>query len=472
MLLFKLFRKIIAVLLLINYTPQVYGQKGTLIEFGWDYPDVAQLSAHLPEMQNTPFDGLCFSFNREIMEAFDTARRSPSYYELNKLKKLKWGKYQSNFFILWGFGKTGGCWFNDIIWKTILNNMSDLSVALANPGIKGVLFDPEYYYANQQYNPWTYNKLQYPDLSYTEVRSQVKKRGIQFIKALQKNKSDLTFLSIWMTSLVAVEKGTTGLESSRHALLIPFLEGVLEGKKSTVKIIDGNEFGYWYSIPSQFLSARVSLRKTLIELMQSKKAKAAALEVGIAHPVFYDGIMGLAPDFEKGVSLKGKWKWLEENTKLAMAATDDITWFYSERINWWKGQVSDTLTQLLYSLKNKQRTAISSNKNASMSAKRTSAENVNTATGYFYFNEQKRPMETTLPAFNYSMDRATKKLAIEFLGKTPASLLIFVNNAPPISSTPASTKISVLLPAFKKGKIVILAKYANNSEAVAIKTYP
>lgn len=70
---FWLVKKTIVInLLLIAGLSRVNAQNVKIIEFGWDYPDVNQLEKRLDLMQHTPFDGICFSLQRNIMEAFDT----------------------------------------------------------------------------------------------------------------------------------------------------------------------------------------------------------------------------------------------------------------------------------------------------------------------------------------------------------------------------------------------------------------
>ena len=64
-----------------------------IIEFGWDYPAISELAVRLDSMQNTPFDGICFSFQRNIMEAFDTSLKNDGYFEFKQLQSLEWGKY-------------------------------------------------------------------------------------------------------------------------------------------------------------------------------------------------------------------------------------------------------------------------------------------------------------------------------------------------------------------------------------------
>jgi len=350
--------------------------------------------------------------------------------------------------------------------------MSNLSKALTNPGIKGVLFDPEYYYADQLYNPWTYNKKQYPNQSYTEVKAQVKKRGAQFIKALQEYKADLSFLSIWITSLVIIEKREAPLEDTRHALLLPFIEGVLEAKQSSVKVIDGNEFGYYYSNPAQFLETSSILRKELVQLMESGKAKAEALKVEIAQPLFYDGMVGIAPSTDRGFSTTAKWKWVEENTKFAMAATDDITWFYSERLNWWNGPINDTLYQVLDHNKKSQATNLSVKTKATIPDKLAiRTPNVNNGTGYYYLYDLKKPMKTGEPAFSYQFNKRSKQLLLSFKEKIPATLSVYMNNVLFKTISPTGDTMVVKLDKFQKNKVAILAQYADGSQASAIEIY-
>src|SRR5574343_1771764 len=259
----KKYKLIISLMLHGLMLSNVLAQSGKLIEFGWDYPDVHQLSVNLPAMQQAPFDGICFSLNRQIMEAFDTAQHLPAFFPVKELVGLKWGKFQSNFVYLRGYGVRGGCWYNDSIWKRIISNMEQLSKVMQAPTIKGILLDPEYYYEDPFYNPWTYSTTQYPGKSFEEVSQQVKNRGKAFIQALQKYKPQLELLSIWLASLYHEDLKVSKPENTRHALLIPFMEGVLVGKDEGVKLIEGNEYGYWFTQPSEFYFSKEKLHRTL-----------------------------------------------------------------------------------------------------------------------------------------------------------------------------------------------------------------
>ncbi len=436
-----------------------------IIEFGWDYPDIYELSNRLDSMQNTPFDGICFSFQKNIMEAFDTSLKSESYFEFKRLQTLEWGKYSSNFIILRGFSKAGGNWFDDKAWKNISDNMINLSRAMQMQNIAGILFDPEYYYEDELFNPWTFSSKQYPGKTLLQVQNQVKQRGKQFIIALQKRKSSFTFISLWIASLIAQEKKYTPLKETRHVLLMSFIEGILEKKNKNVVIADGNEYAYWNTKPSQFFEAKSLLKNTLVELLNSGKSKKEAKNIQIAQPVYYDGLMGTNTPFGKNLKRDIKWKWLDENLKYALASSDSFMWFYSERYNWWRGHQNDTLLTML------KRDKISFNKfsrqgdnYSSSGLKRISINNFNSKKGYY--------IDTTTiknePAFNYNWNQNSKNLSLNFCKKKPLSTFIYINNILQKNFRPSKLNLTVSLPAFTKGHLVIINKYENEKESSAI----
>lgn len=450
----------------------VFAQKPVIIEFGWDYPDVNELSKKLDSIQNTPFDGICFSYQRRIMEAFDTMAYPNSHFEFDKLKTLKWGKYTENYSILRGYSKTGGNWFNDDAWRNIEKNMNNLSKAMFTGKLKGILFDPEYYLDNPLFNPWTYSKKQYPDYTFGEVKDQVRKRGSQFVKALQKHTVNFNFLSIWITSLLVEDMKLGPIENARHVMLLPFVEGMLLGKNEKVKIIDGNEYGYWNIKPSQFLESNAYLKNKTIELMQSARAKQLAKNIETAQPVYYDGLLARHPSYNKGVVDSARWKWLEENLKFAIAAsTSNIVWFYNERVNWWSERVNDTLINILQ----KSKTGFIPEKSNPVASRAKPLQpktyNINTGNGYYYFIDSRTPMKTGDVAFTYKWNVATKVLSLKYKDKLPEYVDVYINSVLVISGKPISSSQSLKLKAAKSGRLVILAKYKGYLEACGLEQY-
>lgn len=461
-----MFKKMmVAVFYLLITFLKAYSQNVKIIEFGWDYPDIHELSTRLDSMQNTPFDGICFSFQKNIMEAFDVTLKNDSYYEFKRLQSLKWGKYSNNFIILRGFSKTGGNWFNDKAWKNISENMINLSRVMKIKNIKGILFDPEYYYEDELFNPWTFSSEQYPGKTLLQVQNQVKQRGKQFISSLQKLESSFTFISIWMASLIAEEKKYTPLKDTRHVLLISFIEGLLEKKNKNVIITDGNEYAYWNSKPSQFLEAKSLLRNTMSELLHSEKSKKEVENIQIAQPVYYDGLMGTNSPIGKELKRNIKWKWLNENLKYAIASSDQYLWFYSERYNWWRGPANDTLLTILKENKASFNKTRGPDENyTTLFVKRNSYDNINSQKGYYVdTNEVKNE-----PAFNFFWNQELRELILNFCNKIPLSTFIYINNILQKEFRPSNLNEGVGLPAFTNGRLVIINKYKDTTESSAI----
>lgn len=464
----QLYSKIISLVIYVfSFSHTAECQTKKIIEFGWDYPDIDQLTKRLPQMQNTPFDGICFSIQRSIMEAFDPNLHEPDYFKCQQVAKLQWGKYTDNFIILRGYGIKGGQWFDNKKWKIIEKNMQSLSSLMHEGKIEGIFFDPEYYYEDQLYNPWTYDKVKYPNKSFDEVQSQVRKRGYQFITALQTCKKEFSFLSIWITSLIIEELKSLPIEKSRHALLISFFDGMLDGKLKTVDIIDGNEYAYFNLKPSQFLESPKTLQNQTAQLMTRTKSKAEAKEIKLAQPIYYDGLIAPVQALNRDLSSNTKWNWLKENLRFALASSDEYVWFYSEKIDWWKGKINDTLVNIL----NESKLPIETVNSKVVSTTQKNKINVKSTEAFWYDGSIKSPMKRGSVAFKLVWNSETRSMQINFKSKIPISLKIFVDNKLSKTVTPTSLSITVKLDAAIKGSAVFLALYDDGREAAAFEQY-
>lgn len=209
----------------------------------------------------------------------------------------------------------------------------------------------------------------------------------------------------------------------------------------------------------------------MFELLHSKKAKSSVQAIEIAQPLFYDGLLATSAAFDKGMDNNTKWKWLDENIKYAFATTNSIVWFYSQRINWWKGKVNDTLFTMLqrnkmaYSKDNDRIQRASKNKNEPADF---SCDNINSQKGYYYIADPKEPMKTGNIAFVFTLDKAQKKLYINFTDSVPVSVHVYANNILINNTKAQKKKITLNIPEFTKGRLVILAKYEGKSESSGI----
>lgn len=345
----------ISILLIYFFLKPLHAQQITdkkLIEFGWDYPDVDYLKKNIYEMEkNAPFDGVVFSFKNDPYYAFDTVPLSSNYFKFDDLPNIQWHKFTDNFILIWGVGKSGPRWTDDDSWAKIVGNLTNISRAIEVSHSKGIVFDPEFYLANAQLNPWIYNKELYPRLSYEQVGQYIKKRGIQFIQALQTSKPDVKILCFWLWELVAKQNTTQPIINTSMALYPFFIEGILEGKNNKSELIDGNETGYWYTNAFDFITSageeRANAKRYLPPSLSPKID-----EITFAQPVFYDGIFALKPAFDRGYDKEIQNRLFSNNLYYALKTTDCYVWLYSEQLNWWKKPDSN-LANIISEIKNK-----------------------------------------------------------------------------------------------------------------------
>src|SRR5665213_3065098 len=106
------FKKIIILVLylVMSLSPSLFSQdkinEKKIIEFGWDYPTITFLKNNAAKMQKTPFDGVCFSLDFDIYNAFDTTLYPDSKFQYNDLGAIQWGKFTDNFLLI-----RGACYF-------------------------------------------------------------------------------------------------------------------------------------------------------------------------------------------------------------------------------------------------------------------------------------------------------------------------------------------------------------------------
>ena len=383
-----------------------------LIEFGWDYPTANKLKSEITEMEKAPFDGVVFSIGVEVFNAFDTIKLQDSYFKYDDLVKIKWKKFTDNFLFVRGIGHSGPHWLDDKSWQTISRNIEKLSKAIAVSNVKGIGFDAEYYYEDPNMNPWIYKPSLYNNLTYQQVGNFVRKRGGQFIRALQKYKPDVKILSFWLLGLVIDQNKNRPLPETDMALLPFFVEGMLESKTNASEIIDGNETAYWYTNPEDFILSGERLRNQGVKLiMPALREKYKA--VSLAQCVYLDGLYAKFPEAERGFDKPTKERWLRNNLYHAYKTSDNYIWFYNEKINWWQNKVDSGVREII----NETRKVITTERNIKPISSGESKK--------FSFKEK-----TTLheKSFDYSYIKATNSIRIKLYSNSIKRLRLFQNS--------------------------------------------
>lgn len=249
-----------------------------LIQMGWDTPTPTEAAKVIDAMQKVPFDGVVFQLTANgHHDTTDAKNRMQSFVyrcwgkeklkadefseAIDAMKKTKWGRLTDNFLNLWTKPGTVD-WFSDD-YDAVIQNAALLARAAKETGCKGILFDTEMY--TPPVPVWSFKPDNPLKKTFAEYQQQVRKRGREFMQAVNKEYPDITIMLTFGYSQ-AFEKVKLpkfgSLEKVDYALLPSFLDGMLEAATPETIIYDGWEDAYAYKGEAAFVKAR---EKILVE---------------------------------------------------------------------------------------------------------------------------------------------------------------------------------------------------------------
>jgi hypothetical protein len=301
-----------------------------LIEFGWDVPLSQWLVQHLNEHQDLPFDGMAFSPTRDRLKLFEPTGWTKPDLKTWALSRIEWGRYTDNFILVWATGPTEMDWTDQARWDTVISKTRLLSQAVVSAGAKGVMLDPENYFAGL--HPWAYAASRYPGLSFEQVEAIVRRRGAEFMTALASQAPDVEVLSPLSISYVASLAGMDRslLSSVDTALLCAFTEGMLSAGRGTV--IDGDELAYFVDETTEFPERRAMFDHAKEFIAPNVPSDA---DLRFAQPIYVDLTLGIAR-YHRGYSPEYGLAWFEHNVYQALLGANEYAWLYSEQLDWWR----------------------------------------------------------------------------------------------------------------------------------------
>ena len=333
----------LSVLSLLFCTESIVAQqriKKKIVEYGWDVPYPDFIRDNIREMEKRPFDGIIFR-TKEFDHAFDTRpwKQQDLQPQLDVLAAIQWQEFTDNFLTLYAASKWNMDWFNDQQWDVILENMKLFSLAVHSGRCVGVCFDPEPYGTD----PWVYPGS-YAGKPFDQVAEQVRRRGRQFIVALQEHVPDLKVLSFFELGLygeildepdpkVRQEK----LLKKWMVLLPSFCIGMLEGAAPGTVFIDGNESAYYYESSEAYYRGYHLLRQRALAMVPEALRPKYNTQVQAGMALYIDQPLGKRTEQTTGhfLSAEQQLKFFEHNVYYALTTSDQYVWCYSERMNWW-----------------------------------------------------------------------------------------------------------------------------------------
>ena len=208
----------------------------------------------------------------------------------------------------------------------------------------GLVFDPEPYGDN----PWAYDPES--GRTFAEVEAQVRKRGAEFITAIQSEMPEARVLTFFhqsffdrLLAIPDIEKRRAELAKQRWGLFRAFWNGVLEAAAPGVRIIDGYESSYYFTESERYFRAYHAMRRRSLAWVPPELHDKHAVQFQVGMALYMDQLLGLRQPTEKYISTyltpEERLKWWEHNVYYALYTTDEYVWCYSERMNWWKDDV-------------------------------------------------------------------------------------------------------------------------------------
>jgi hypothetical protein len=329
-----------------------------LVEFSWSSPTTREYSTQMDLYDSGPFDGITIKLSNEVGGGnifmvddwnivTEEAREKEHDLILTIASKIKLG---DNFLVL--FGASQMDWFS-IRWVA---NLAKIGC------FKGIIWDPEPYKPGK--NPWKLSEQ--PDQgnrSYYDYYLQVRKRGAQFIQAIQDEYPGLTIFSLrefsdYQTAspfsqailpLKDLKQSRSDLEQAWWALHLPFTLGILDAIEENVKLIDGNEEAYYYTSAIEYYKVRNEIFNDTRALIPPGLHQKFKNIYCLGHAVSTDYIAGnwagILNGFPYRLSGQGavlspeeRALWFEHNIYYALQSSDEYVWLYSEDMNWWTGE--------------------------------------------------------------------------------------------------------------------------------------
>lgn len=319
-----------------------------LIEYGWDVPHPDEVLASVRQMEERPFDGVVFRL-REYNHAFDIRPwpRNAVEPQLKQLEAIEWRRFTDNFLTLYAANRDGMDWFDDDHWRAIEANLRLTAEAARRGGCVGVVFDPEPYGPD----PWLLAEAA-PGRDFASVAAQVRRRGAQFVEALQSQMPAIRILSLYQLSVVAPlfesadpDRIAAQLEGHHYGLLPAFIDGMLDAIGPEAAIIDGNEPAYYYEDEAPYARAYVALAQGAQRLVSPVNRATYRRQSQVGMAIYYDQILALrspGPAFIAHFMTQAqRLAFLEHNVYWSLATADEYAWLYSERANWWTGDLVD-----------------------------------------------------------------------------------------------------------------------------------
>jgi hypothetical protein len=248
-------------------------------------------------------------------------------------------------------------WFDDVRWATVERNVRNFAGLAKSGHFKGIALDSEDYTAGFPlfgYSTQTRKNVK----TFRDYQAQVRKRGREFVQAIQTEYPGSDIFALGLTSWLTVAipriddpQEEAYLSGDDGGLSFYFTHGMLDGLAPGTVLTDGDEESYYFRRARAFDDSREFIRHTGRDATILDPANRATYDaqVAIGQAVYVDGLLNLG-NWDRTIgyylaSDQERRAVFESNLFNALRTSDEYVWIYSEQMNWWSGDVPTGLSE-------------------------------------------------------------------------------------------------------------------------------
>ena len=345
-----------------------------VISMAWSSPDTRYLQQHVAAWEALPFTGTVLFFTMEETAAgninmstgdnnasWQVFQRAPIPEEaveraIRDLQATRFTRSHDNFLevVSWLSDRQHFDWFDDAWWATVLENMEKVARVAKQGGCRGILLDMEEYgcpfwsWGGDRPHFALKGKDTYKDRTWEETRAQCRRRGVEFIRALNRGFPNCPIWMLYGYSHIIQGDidSVDDLAECGNALYAAFLDGWLEGSDEGTFFIDGCEGSYRFDHTNPFAELRKVVTEKALKFTAVPEIYRKKMRVGFglyldmynyaeSHPWYPDRPQDnyMTPEH------------LEKAVRIALRQSDGYVWIYNEFPSWWLGSPEATFAE-------------------------------------------------------------------------------------------------------------------------------
>lgn len=335
--------------------------KKKILDFCQAQPTPEVLRDSLQHMEERPIDAITVRLPEEAgggkifsTQSWKKSDKATRDRQIEILKNLPRDRRQECFITL--FAGSDIDWFNDNDWTIVTEHLEYVLKCAKAGGFKGILWDAEPYFG---ISPWRLTEQTgYGRHSYAEYYAKVRERGASFMETIQKTMPECILFSLFFFSY-PLDKyddvtpfSVSGLENPyekrRWSLYAAFCNGNLDTVKPGIRIIDGNEHGYYYFHHRKFYEGENIIKREALVLVDPVNREKYLKHIELSQPIPTNWFTGdYRVLFNAGMPFQNAYAahvmtdfvqtlWFEHNMYHALHTAAEYVWIWTERpYTWW-----------------------------------------------------------------------------------------------------------------------------------------